>query len=47
MKKRDVKCCGYYDPSVVKWNPFNKVIQCHNCGHIYEPKEYEKGSKSK
>ena len=20
------------------WNPFNKVVQCHNCGMVYEPK---------
>lgn len=30
-------CCGYADASAVKWNEFNKVIQCHNCGHIYSP----------
>jgi ribosomal protein S27E len=28
------KCsnCGRND--AIKWNPWNKVIQCHNCGHI-------------
>jgi hypothetical protein len=19
------------------WNEFNKVVQCHNCGHVYVP----------
>ena len=28
-------CCGYTDASAVKWNPFNNVVQCHNCGQLY------------
>jgi len=28
-------CCGYTDASAVKWNPFNSVVQCHNCGQVY------------
>lgn len=28
-------CCGYYDTSAVRYNPFNQKIQCHNCGIIY------------
>jgi len=28
-------CCGYADASAVKWNPFNGVVQCHNCGQTY------------
>jgi len=28
-------CCGYTDTSAVKWNPFNGVVQCHNCGQPY------------
>ena len=24
----------------VKWNPYNKVVSCHRCGHIYIPKKY-------
>jgi hypothetical protein len=28
-------CCGYTDASAVKWNPFNGVMQCHNCGQNY------------
>lgn len=24
----------------VKWNPFNKVVQCHVCGHVFIPKVY-------
>jgi len=30
-------CCGYTDASAVKWNPFNGVVQCHNCGQTYAP----------
>jgi hypothetical protein len=31
-------CCGYTDASAVKWNPFNRVVQCHNCGQTYSVK---------
>jgi NTP pyrophosphatase (non-canonical NTP hydrolase) len=34
------KCCNYeIDPArpVVMWNEHNGVVQCHNCGHVYEP----------
>jgi len=37
------KCCQYeIDPArpVVMWNEYNGVVQCHNCGHVYEPKIY-------
>jgi hypothetical protein len=34
------ECCGYECsvniPYPVMWNPFNKVVQCHNCGSVYE-----------
>ena len=30
-------CCGYADSSAVKWNEFNGVVQCHNCGQVYMP----------
>ena len=30
-----LSCCGYTDASAVKWNPFNNVVQCHNCGQVY------------
>jgi hypothetical protein len=37
-----LSCCGYEirptSESPVKWNPYNKVVQCHNCGQTYEPK---------
>lgn len=33
-------CCNYRaelsNTYPVFWNPFNKVVQCHNCGHQYE-----------
>ena len=37
-----VPCCDYVACVAgadypVMWNPFNKVVQCHNCGHIYVP----------
>ena len=28
-------CCGYADASAIKWNPYNQVVQCHNCGQTY------------
>lgn len=28
-------CCGYEDTSALKWNPYNSVAQCHNCGQVY------------
>jgi hypothetical protein len=28
-------CCGYTDASAIKWNPYNQVVQCHNCGQTY------------
>lgn len=43
-----VPCCGYEvkdgDLGPVHANPGNGVVQCHNCGHIYQPKEYENGN---
>lgn len=34
-------CCGYRAPMAlpypVFWNEMNKVIQCHSCGHQFEP----------
>lgn len=35
-----VECCGYElvdKDHPVYWNPFNKVVQCHNCGTVYGP----------
>ena len=29
-------CCGA-DASAVKWNPYNRVVQCHSCGQVYHP----------
>ena len=29
--------CSHED--AVKWNPYNKVVQCHKCGQIFTPKE--------
>lgn len=38
-------CCGYAAsldrPYPVMWNEFNKVVQCHNCGHQYTPENSE------
>lgn len=30
-------CCGYNNLEAVKWNPYNQVVQCHNCGQVYTP----------
>lgn len=29
-------CCGN-DVSAVYYNPDNKCVQCHSCGHVWEP----------
>ncbi len=34
-------CCGYEfkdDNCPIFWNQFNLVVQCHNCGHVWEPR---------
>lgn len=33
-KMRKCPGCGYF--SAIMWNPYNMVIQCHNCGHVIE-----------
>jgi hypothetical protein len=33
----ELPCCGYTDASAIKWNSFNGVVQCHNCGQTYTP----------
>lgn len=46
------QCCDYEPssgiPYPVFWNPFNGVVQCHNCGTVYVPQKevlmaYNKG----
>lgn len=32
-------CCGYdctREVNPIVFNPYNKVVQCHNCGQVYE-----------
>lgn len=45
---KSTACCGYTPVSdtewPVFWNPLNAVVQCHNCGQVYEPSR--KGEKS-
>jgi hypothetical protein len=38
-KQEPVKlpCCSYHAATAIKWNQFNGVVQCHNCGEIYAP----------
>ncbi len=40
--KDAVSCCGYDVGNgtvhPVYWNEFNKVVQCHSCGEIWEPR---------
>ncbi len=34
------QCCGYVQSetdSIIRWNPYNGVVQCHNCGTMYVP----------
>lgn len=47
-KAQKVPCCNYaWDPKThtqpypVMWNPFNEVVQCHNCGVQWEPTRRE------
>lgn len=40
------ECCNK-DPKAIGWNPYNEVVQCHHCGHIYVKKVYGKLSKRK
>ncbi|WP_175596778.1 hypothetical protein [Bacillus sp. MRMR6] len=35
MKK--VCCDKVVETNSVYWNPYNEVVQCHNCGHVYTP----------
>jgi ribosomal protein S27E len=35
----EVNDCEHGD--AVKWNPENRVVQCHKCGQIFIPKEYK------
>ena len=34
-------CCGYIpelsETYPVYWNPYNRVVQCHNCGTVWKP----------
>ncbi len=27
--------CTHY--TAVFWNPYNGIVQCHSCGHVYVP----------
>ncbi len=41
-KTHKTLCCGYKIDNtrpVVMWNEFNGVVQCHNCGHVYVPRQ--------
>lgn len=36
-------CCEIAkETETIKWNPYNEVVQCHSCGHVYVPKDYSK-----
>lgn len=34
IEKVPCQSCGYV--GAIKWNKFNKVVQCHNCGQVVE-----------
>ena len=38
LKFEELVCpsCGYV--GAIMWNPYNKVVQCHNCGQIVDIK---------
>ena len=38
VEKFKLTPCCKSDPKSIFYNQYNQVIQCHNCGHIYEPK---------
>lgn len=42
----NTECCGK-NAEAVKWNSYNKVVQCHHCGHTYKPEVYGKLSERK
>lgn len=40
MTEQDVDgraTCPHQD--AVKWNPWNKVVQCHRCGQVFAPED--------
>lgn len=43
--KAFVFCCNG-DPSAVIWNPYNQVVQCGRCGHIYWPEPYDRSKRT-
>ena len=30
----ELTCAGCGRSDAIKWNPFNRVIQCHHCGQV-------------
>jgi hypothetical protein len=36
-------CCNYkfpeHVPGPIYWNPFNRVVQCHNCGQAFDERK--------
>jgi hypothetical protein len=39
-KEHTTPCCNYKSGTAnypVYYNPYNFVVQCHNCGHVYSP----------
>jgi hypothetical protein len=46
-EREPTACCGYIAPEPspypVMWNPWNKVVQCHNCGETYAPRTTASG----
>lgn len=43
---RKIDCCenAAKDPTAIYWNPYNEVIQCHSCGHVYVKQYYDECS---
>lgn len=38
VEQFELSPCCKGNPKSIYYNQYNKVIQCHNCGHVYEPK---------
>ena len=36
VEQDDTTTCEHPGDAVM-WNPWNKVVQCHRCGHIFLP----------
>ncbi len=53
MTTEDFKtpCCDYdtsrdgRTKSIIMWNPYNRVVSCHNCGTVFIAFDHEEAAK--